>query len=303
MGSRLLTAAESSAIFNKAVSTYQMKVRSVPEDFTFGKDCIILGANNRGEQLANEFYDQLFPRSAPGKYYHFTTYGGFKGIVSSGRFRLYNLHKRFNSGEFRTFCRDHNLDGYLSSGADGMEDGYYAELMDDLFFTSLTTDQGIGSQLLWDRFANHGKGVRLTLQIDPAPGYPNFRAVAYQEPDCLPVMKGLRTAFAERGYHFINLGLSRMGGFYQRREYSSQSEHRLLAKRFPQARQQFPFQVQKEGNGRIQFIEAVLGDKSHPWFAIELLEVLPGKNCSTDDIQRYLDNQSIVSNVTMARQP
>lgn len=303
MAPRSLTASEASEVFNEVVANYRLKVRSRPGDFSFGKKCIILGANSRGEHLANGLFDQLFPRSSSGKYYHYTSYGGFKGIVSSGRFRLYNLHKRFGSGEFRTFCRDHNFDGYLRLKDDGIEDGHYADLMDDLFYTSLTAEKGKDAELLWERFANHGEGVRLSLQIDTAPNYPNFRAVAYQEPDCLPVLKELRATFTEWGYRFVNLGLSRMGGFYQRRDYSSQSEQRLLAKRFPEAPEQFPFQVQTEGKGRIKFIEAILGNKSHPWFNIKLLEVLPGKSCSADKVQRYLDARSIVGNVKLAQQP
>lgn len=286
------TPIDAAEIFNKTMAKYSLPVRAAAHDFVFGDQCVLLGMSFDGEELAETLFDQLFPRSPSGIYYHFTSYGGFKGIVSSGKLRLYNLHKRFGSGEFRTFCRDHGLDGYLRTDADGNEEGYFDAMMTDLFYTSLVKAKAANSDHLWDRFADQHRGVRLKLRVRVAPKYPNFRAVTYQQPDCVPAFRDLKAAFNKKGLEFVNSGLCRMPGFYQREGFSSQFEHRLLAKRFPGVPAEFPFTVHNERKGAIKFIETDLTTNNHRWFNVELLGVTVGRSGSIQNVVNYLKNHS-----------
>jgi len=283
------SASDAAATFNQVVVDNGLKPCATPDDFRFGKDYVVIGRSPGGEKLATRLLDQFFPQSPGGIYHHYTSYGGFRGIISSGKLRLYNLHKRFGSGEFRTFCRDHGLDGYLRQNSTGEEEGHFSDLMGDLFYTSLVNETASASHVHWDKFANHHQGVRLTFEIYLAPGYQNFRAVTYQEPDCIPLLKELQAAFLAKGLRFVSLGLSRMGGFYQRKEFSSQFEHRLLAKRFPGPANEFPFVVH-EDNKLIKFIESDLTRQDHGWFNIKLIGVTVGRSGSFVNAQNYLRN-------------
>ena len=293
----MFTPINAAEIFNKVMAKHSLPVVAAATDFVFGDKCVWLGMSFGGEKLANALFDRLFPRSPAGIYHHYTSYGGFKGIVSSGNFRLYNLHKRFASGEFRTFCRDHGLDGYLRTDAGGNEEGCFLALMTDLFYTSLVNAKAADSDLHWERFADRHRGVRLTLRISVAPKYPNFRAVTYQQSDCVPAFKDLKAAFNREGLNFVNSGLCRMPGFYQRQDFSSQFEHRLLAKRFPGVPKEFPFTVRDEGNGLIKFIESDLTTNGHPWFNIELLGATVGRSASLQKVENYIESYSKFPNL------
>ena len=282
------------------MAKHSMSVRATPTDFVFGDKCIFLGISLDGEERADNLFDQLFPRSSEGVYHHYTTYGGFKGIVSSGTVRLFNLHKRFGSGEFRTFCRDHGLDGYLKSGKGDADEGYFSDLMNDLFYISLVGEDTSDSIHCWERFAADHRGVRLSFKIRLAHNYRNFRAVTYQKPDCIPAFREIKEAYAAHGLTFINSGLSRMPGFYQRKDFTCQSEHRLLAKRFPGAPNEFPFAVHEEGKGSIKFIESDLTTQEHPWFNLELLSITAGGNCTLQNVRKYLKNNSQFPNLPAA---
>jgi hypothetical protein len=83
-----------------------------------------------------------------------------------------------------------------------------------------------------------------------------------------------------------------MPSFYQRQDYSSQFEHRLLAKRFPGVPKEFPFVVHDEGHGSIKFIESDLTTNKHPWFNIQLLSVTIGRLGSFQNVAKYLKNNS-----------
>lgn len=288
----MLTPIDAAEIFNRIMAKHGLKIRAASTDFIFTDRCILIALSLDGEKLANKLFDQIFPRSRSGIYYHYTSYGGFKGIVASGKLRLYNLHKRFGSGEFRTFCRDHGLDGYVRSGDAGNEEGHFAALMSDLFYTSLVRLRAVDSDLHWERFADRHRGVRLTLRVLVAAKYPNFRAITYQQPDCVPAYRDLQVAFSAKGFYFVNSGICRMPGFYQRQEFSSQYEHRLLAKRFPGVPGEFPFTVHAEGKGLIKFIESDLTTNQHPWFNIELLGVKVGRSGSLENVRSYLRDHS-----------
>jgi hypothetical protein len=290
---------DAARMFNDVMARHSMTCRADAGDFGFGTSSVILGSNSGGANLAGQLFDELFRPSPAGTYHHYTSYGGFKGIVSTGTLRLYNLHKRFNSGEFRTFCRDHGLDGYLREENPGEEIGHFDSLMRDLYYTSLVSENAADSDLHWDKFANGHKGVRLSFEVKFHGAYPNFRSVAYQDPDCHPALRDLQSAFRSRGWFFVNLGLSRMGGFYQRRDFSSQFEHRLLAKRFPGDETGFPFAVHDERHGAVAYIESDLTTSNHPWFNLKLVSVKVGRDGSRENVESYLSQHEQFRSVVL----
>ena len=287
------TKSEAAITFKRVLAEHNVFVDPDPSAFCFGNQCIILGINDEGIALSEQLFDSLFPPSTDGIYHHFTTYGNFKKIVSTGKLRLYNLHKRFKSGEFRTFCRDHSLDGYLRLTEDGIEEGAYTALMNDLFYVSLVDSDAEDSEEHWNLFANKHKGIRLSFMVNPHVRYPNFRRVIYQNPDCIPVLQKLKNSFLDRGYHLVHEGLSRMGGFYQRSEFAYQVEHRLLAKNFHDSHWDFPFKIQSEGNANVKFIEVDLKRSDHNWFNIQLKQVVTGRDCDLEKAVEYMRQQSV----------
>jgi hypothetical protein len=282
-----LTSTQAAVEIRKVFADFNCPIAVADDEISVTENVVLLGF--KGDRLANALFDFAFPRSHPGIYYHYTSYGGFKGIVSSGKLRLYNLHRRFGSGEFRTFCRDYDLDGYVRDGHAG-EEGIYAELMDDLFYVSFVDSPTASEEKLWQTFADWHRGVRLRFEVRPNPKYPNFRQVAYQGCSQVPLIKALQDTF--RGYdrRFVTLGLSRMGGFYQRADYSYQAEHRLLVKRFPDAA--FPFDIKSVNGERYSFIECDLNNPSRKTFDIKLQEVCVGRDCSVQNLKNYIAERS-----------
>ena len=131
------------------------------------------------------------------------------------------------------------------------------------------------------------------FEVNVHPDYPNFRRVAYQNSSQVPILKVLQDAFRPYERRFVTLGISRMGGFYQRKEYSYQVEHRLLVKRFPNA--PFPFEVHSVKGELYKFIECDLNKPSCSAFSVKLLEVVPGRACPVEKVKNYLNEKSRIS--------
>ncbi len=258
------------------------------DDLSITNNVVLLGL--RGNRIADSLFDFAFPPSPSGTYYHYTSYSAFKSIVSSGKLNLYNLHRRFRSGEFRTFCRDYGLDGYVHDGPHQTDAGLYPELMDNLFYISFVDSPIASAERLWQTFGNKHQGVRLTFEVNIKPHYPNFRRVSYQNSTRVPILKALQDAFLPYDRRFVTLGISRMGGFYQRLEFAYQAEHRLLVKRIPG--EPFQFRVNPAKRKPYKFIECDLSKPSCTAFAVKLLEVTPGKCCPLTKVETYLNEKS-----------
>jgi hypothetical protein len=295
MVNQALSKAEASAQIQKIFDSVGCTVKVSSDDLRITRNCVIVAL--REQQLAKVLFDEFFPRASSGAYYHFTSYEAFKKIVSSGRLRLYNLHKRFGSGEFRTFCRDHGLSGYVSDGDHGEETGEYKTLMDDLFYASFVAADCANSGRLWERFGNKHKGVRLTFQIE-ASKYEDFRSITYQGSARIAALRQLQQAFWKYDRHFVTAGLSRMGGYYQRLDFRYQAEHRLLVKRFPQD-ESFPFVLKSERGQKYQYIECDISGSTALPFTIELTEVVAGCECPLQKIAKYVEEKSAISNIVV----
>ena len=88
-----------------------------------------------------------------------------------------------------------------------------------------------------------------------------------------------------------------MGGFYQRADYSYQTEHRLLVKRFPDA--PFPFEINPVKGERYKFIECDLEKTSCEAFDLKLREVKPGQKCPVQNVKDYLAQRSRILGVAV----
>jgi hypothetical protein len=106
------------------------------------------------------------------------------------------------------------------------------------------------------------------------------------------VLRELREEFEKKGYYLVPEGLSGMGGFYQRAKFASQVEHRLLAKNFPEDSWTFPFTIKNDGSGPVRYIESDLASHSHRWFNLQLIEVVPGRQCDPEKVRTYLQEHS-----------
>jgi hypothetical protein len=292
----LLTKTQAAAEIRRVLIDFNLTIPFDEEMIVVTENVVLLGF--KSDALSNALFDFAFPRSLSGTFYHYTSYGGFKGIVSSSKLRLYNLHRRFRSGEYRTFCRDYNLDGYVRGEHGQPEKGLFSELMDDLFYVSLVDNSDANSDRLWRTFADDHAGVRLTFQLTVNPAYPNFRRVSYQNGSQVPILRALQDAFARYDRHLVSLGISRMGGFYQRAAFSYQDEHRLLVKRVPG--DPFPFEVIPVKGESYKFIECDLERASSTAFQLKLMEVVCGASCPLEKVRRYICEHSRFDNLSVS---
>lgn len=284
---------EISAIF----AEHGVECELAPEDLSIGEKCVG-DFTKTHPRISDQIYTAVFPKAPSGVYSHYTTYGSFKSIFRTGTLRLYNLHKRFGSGEFRTFCRDHNLTGYLRTEGPDQEAGLYQDLMDDLFYISVVDQQQPNEEVLWRRFGSNGKGVRLNLEIS-ADDHFDFRKVFYQKGVQIPLLQSLRTHFEQKyGVDFVPSRISRMGGFYQRDDYADQLEYRLLVKKHSDD-YGFPFVPKHESpqRSRVQYIEVDLIQPIDASFQIEVVGVAAGPLLDQSMVQRYITTYAVLKSV------
>jgi len=257
------------------------------------EDKVMLGP--LGANLADQLWDFIFPRAPSAIYYHFTKMDGFQGIISSERLRLYNLHKRYDDDEFRAFCRDHGLEGFLDESAKRPSGDIHEQLMDNLFYVSLVDHGQRDSTHHWEVFGAGRTGVRLGFKIE-ADHYSDFLTVSYQSPDRSPMFFALQDAFASLGRDFIVLGISRMGAYYVLQKFRKEHEYRLLVHK-PQDSKQFEFVVTPEGTGHVKFIECEMGGRTCSKFAVTLVEVTSGKFCDHSTVEAVVRTSRSFSKV------
>lgn len=248
-------------------------------------------------RVSKAIMDITFPSMVEETVFHFTSYGSFKAIFRSGKFRLYNLNKRFKSGEYRTFCRDHGLDGYLRISKNKVEEGAFSEIMPQIFYGSFTPLHTCQQSELWKIFSDDGKGVRIRFKIRTnGKNYNDLRRIHYSNSNFIPVLKDLQDCFKEDGLCFVPARISKFGAFYLRADYSFQDEIRLLVRQHSDD-YSFPFQKKVEkGASRIRYIEHDLMLNNNPLFSLEIESVLPGKNCDPRKVKTYLDKFSSIRN-------
>lgn len=259
-------------------------------DFTPGDQCIFTAPNARGELLADKLFELYSPKTSSGVYSHYISFDGFQQVISSGKLRFYSTKKRKSIGEFVPFCEEMGLDGYWRLNNINQAIGEYPILMDDLYYKSFVSSPDDKSGYLWETFADGGRGVRLAIQIDVHPDYPDFRNMAYQGSVGLLVLKRLMNAFREARCHFIPSGISRMPAFCQLEKYSIQNECRLIAKRHAEVHDCFPFKVEYDEYNQCNFFDYSLTEPTCNLFKLKLIGIEAGPYCS-DENQKKAHHQ------------
>jgi hypothetical protein len=293
-----LTQENAAAEIGSALAAFGCQLRVAAEDVSVTENVVMLGF--RRERLADEIFDFVFPKAISGIYYHYTSFETFQVIVASGMLRLFSTKKRSSVGEFLPFCSDYGLDGYWRRGTDGKEEGEHLQLMDDLFYKSFVASPTEAAEELWDQFADKHQGTRLAFEITVHPDYRNFRHVAYQDSDRVPLIKALQSAFARYDRKFVTRNLSRMGCFYQLTKHSYQNECRLLVKHFPE-NPEFPFKILEDKEQECKYIDCDLTKPTCSAFQIRLVEVVAGRNRPIEEVRNYVKKHSRITGLNVAK--
>jgi hypothetical protein len=297
MPSQPLTRRQAAVEVSQILAPTTISVAEIEQEILISHDTVHLGAI--GNRVAEEIWNRVYPSCPPGRYYHFTKAQSGKDIISSGKLRLYNLHNRYSDDEFRTFCRDHKLDGFLDPT--GSSPDRHRELMDDLFYVSLVDASHKDSDLHWNTFASPPphSGVRLEFGIDPA-NYGGFRRIFYQEHGQMPLFAKLQRAFQAYGRKFVFNGLSRMPAYYILARFWRESECRLLVKR--SALGSLPeFSVQTVGASRVQYIECEINGATCSKFNLKFVGVTTGKACDHDAVKVQVQASRLFAAVPVTR--
>lgn len=272
------TAAET---FNQVMERHGCELRAASLDFTIGKECILPAWNERGEVLANQLFDLVFPKLPSGIYYHYLTMEAFEKVVEHGCLRFFSTKKMSSEGEFIPLCQDLGLDGYWHLDEDGKEAGEHANLMDDLFYKSFVSCRVTNAEKLWKVFAGNGTGVRVSVQININPNYPDFRQVCYQDSKAIGILDDLLEAFRTLGHPFVPFGISRMPAYHQIKDFAYQNECRLIAKRHPGAHDYFPFHVGRDESQDCNYIDCSLQEPTCSQFQLKVVGVEGGPSCDS----------------------
>lgn len=254
---------------NGILEEYGVFRKLLPSDVMFGKKHFgnrfsinqnILSHDNEfaaQPTLSDILFDFYYPKPTGDRFYHFTTLEAAIKIVESRHFRLTNLTKNYDYGEFRPFYEQHNLHGYeqnVTPNGDLFED----YLMNQTFALCLTNKQAVADEqerYLWEVFAEDKAGVALEFQVTTT--HPDFREILYdnrKEVNGLKLINAL-TAFIENrfGRQFTFSKVSKFGGFYLPSTYEIETETRFLIKEHTD---DYPFNFQKHPlGGAAEYIE------------------------------------------------
>lgn len=270
-----LTQAQAAVIIRDAVQRLDPQFDFPDDEVTFWRDQVLIGVN--GVRVTDRICELLFPKAPSAIYYHFTKFDSFSSIISSATIWLHNLHKRFKDAEFRLFCEDHGLDGYLARSTRYPTRLCYQELMDDLFSLSLVADAQKNSDQLWWDFGDCHKGVRLGFDVR-ADNHPDFRRIAYQTNKKLPFFHQLQQEFGRFELKFLVAGVSRFPAYYICSDFREESEWRLLLKKQDDGGP-FPFTIHPVGTDHVKFIECGITGATCPEFQLRLVGVTSGTQC------------------------
>ena len=219
--------------------------------------------------LSEAIINSFWPSISSAEVYHFTSMQAAEAILNSGTFRLTNIEKRYGEGEIETFCKTHNLWGYLDTTENGTP-LYKSLLMPNTYYASFT-----GSDLtprcekyFWRTFATHD-GVRLKLRITAS--NQNFRRIKYEEKYNTPIalISDLFSTIRKKyGRELILKGISRLCSFYlSGHDYGIEKELRMLHRAWD------GFGPQPSGKGPDSYIELPIGAMSECGYRIDILEV------------------------------
>ncbi len=221
-------------------------------------------------RLSDAITDHLWPTVSVARVYHYTSREAAESILSTGLFRLTNIENRYGEGEIETFCKTHDLRGYLELDSSGSP-CYKALLMPQTFYASFT-DSNLGTsdeEYFWRTFAQ-SDGVRLTLDIKA--NNPNFRKILYEPTPGkpIPVLAELTTTIRQKhGREFVLQGISRLCAFYLcGRTYGKEKEYRALYKTWPECG------PQPVGVGPTSYLDVPLDRMAESGYLLQVREVV-----------------------------
>lgn len=275
----------------KVLDVFQCAANVTVQDVDITESYVIVG--HQSSTFASALFDFMFPPAPSGVYYHYSPFPTFQAIASSGKLRFFSSAKKDSIGEFLPFCADYNLDGYTNFGPSGTAGDMALELMDNLFCKSFVASPTEAADDLWDTFADHHTGTRLKFEIQLDSSFRDFRHMAYQDSTVVPIVKALQGAFTPYDWKFAPLGLSRMGGYYQLVTFNLHKECRLLRKRIP-GDTTFQFHVSQDSCQKCNYIDYDLITDTCPPFELRLTEVVPGCKRSLQEVQDFVNNQSVI---------
>lgn len=179
--------------------------------------------------LSNAVVGSVWPSVSEMEACHYTSRAAGEAILRNRTFRLTSLEKRFADAEIRTFCEDHNLNGYLAPDPSG-DPTYKKLIMANTFYASFTERYLMPDEELnlWDSFAP-GDGVRIAFKIKAT--NPNFRKIHYPIAPHKPLslLDALTSRVRQFGNrYFIMSGISRLCCFYLKGSYRHEMEYRML---------------------------------------------------------------------------
>lgn len=256
------------ADINKILSTYRISEVIQQQDITV-TDKTVSDMTKSCPKLSNAITNHIWPSVCQETVYHYTSHQAAESILVSHIFRLTNIERRLNDGEITTFCKTHELSGYLALNDCGLP-RYRSLLMPQLFYASFTEANlsPDDEEYFWRNFAA-SDGVRLTIKITAK--NPNFRKIIYEpKPGTpIPLLQDLiSTVRQNHGREFILQGISRLCAFYLcGQSYSREKEYRVLFKTWP------GFGQQPVGTGATSYVEIPLNQMTACGYEFLITEV------------------------------
>ncbi len=220
-------------------------------------------------RLSDSITNFLWPSVPSASVYHYTSKDAAERILTTGIFHLNNIANRYNDGEIVTFCKTHELSGYLENDENG-DPKYKHLIMPNTFYASftdvnLTNDQ---EEYFWGNFAACD-GVRLKIEITAS--NPNFRKLHYEQIKGKPIqlLFELTKCIREKyNREFILKGISRLCSFYlSGKDYGIESEYRALYRVWE------GFGPQSRNDGVRSYIELPLNAMSECGYQLRIVEV------------------------------
>jgi len=220
-------------------------------------------------KLSDAITNLLWPSVASASVYHYTSKTAAEKILETGIFRLSNIANRYSDDEIATFCRTHELNGYLERDENG-DPKYKHLIMPNTFYASFTDVSLTKAQedYFWRTFAACD-GVRLKIEISAS--NPDFRKIYYEQAIGAPIklLSELTKCIREKyNREFILKGISRLCSFYLSGEdYGIEHEFRALYRVWE------GFGPQPKNDGTHSYIELPLNDMSECGYQLKIVEV------------------------------
>ena len=226
-----------------------------------------------GNPLSNRIIDSLWTSIDELEVFHYTSQKSAEKILDSNSLRLYSIIKRYGEDEIESFCKNHNLTGYLKEN-ENSEPFFKINLMTNLFYSSFTdiNIDNIQENYFWNTFAGYN-GARFRFRVRAQ--NPNFRKIYYEDKtgNPIPLLNDISKMLAiDYNRVFFLEGMSRICSYYLTKKYKIELEYRMLYKKFD------GFGPNVMNDGDYDYIDQKFGVTTEAGYMLELLEVQSNAN-------------------------